>query len=46
MSDKEKGFGIGIKNAKQRLELTYPERHTFEITKANITFTVQITIKT
>lgn len=41
---KEQGFGIGIKNAEQRLKLVYPKRHTFEITKANTSFSVKITI--
>tara|TARA_R110002050_G_scaffold110892_1_gene223575 strand:- start:78551 stop:80008 length:1458 start_codon:yes stop_codon:yes gene_type:complete len=43
---KEQGFGIGIKNAKQRLELVYPKRHTFEINTENYTFSVKITITT
>ena len=41
---KEQGFGIGINNAKQRLELVYPKKHTFEITKKDNIFSVKITI--
>ncbi len=43
---KEQGFGIGIKNAKQRLELVYPKKHTFEVDKENNTFSVKMSIKT
>lgn len=43
---KEQGFGIGIKNARQRLELVYPNKHTFEINKENNTFSVKISITT
>lgn len=42
---KEQGFGIGIKNAKQRLELVYPKNHTFEVRKENNIFSVKISIK-
>ena len=42
----EEGFGIGIKNAKQRLELVYPTQHTFEIEKESNIFSVYISIKT
>jgi sensor histidine kinase YesM len=41
---KEQGLGIGIKNAKQRLELVYPKNHTFEITKKDNQFSVKISI--
>ena len=41
---KEQGFGIGINNAKQRLELVYPKNHTFELVKKNNEFSVKITI--
>lgn len=41
---KEQGFGIGIENAKQRLELVYPKKHTFEIVKLNSIFSVKIVI--
>ena len=40
----EEGFGIGIKNAKQRLDLVYPDKHTFEILKENNTFSVKLNI--
>jgi sensor histidine kinase YesM len=43
---KELGFGIGIENAKQRLELVYPKKHTFEIVKENGIFSVKIVINT
>lgn len=43
---KEQGFGIGIKNAQQRLSLVYPEKHTFEIFQEEKSFSVYITIKT
>ncbi|WP_100613530.1 sensor histidine kinase [Confluentibacter citreus] len=43
---KEQGFGIGIKNAKQRLELVYPKKHSFEVAKENNTFSVKMSIKT
>ncbi|WP_197056149.1 sensor histidine kinase [Flavobacterium gilvum] len=43
---KEQGFGIGIENAKQRLELVYPKKHTFEIVKENNIFSVKIVINT
>ena len=44
--DKETGFGIGIKNVRQRLELVYPKKHTFEIQKLNGIFSVKIRINT
>lgn len=44
--EKEQGFGIGIKNAKQRLELIYPKKHTFEIVKEKNVFSVKIIIIT
>ncbi|MBL4879813.1 MAG: histidine kinase [Oleispira sp.] len=44
--EKEHGFGIGIKNAKQRLELVYPKEHTFEIVKEKSLFSVLISINT
>lgn len=43
---KEQGFGIGIKNAKQRLELVYPKSHMFELKKENAIFSVKINILT
>jgi len=41
---KEQGFGIGIKNAKQRLELVYPKKHTIDIKKENNIFSVKINL--
>lgn len=43
---KEQGFGIGINNAKQRLALVYPKKHTFEVVKKENTFSVTISINT
>ncbi len=40
------GFGIGIQNVQERLELVYPNKHQFEIIKDDTTFTVQSTIQT
>jgi len=41
---KEQGFGIGIKNAIQRLELVYPKKHTFSVLKEEHTFSVKMSI--
>lgn len=41
---KEQGFGLGIKNAKQRLDLVYPKNYTLDISKANHIFTVKLDI--
>jgi sensor histidine kinase YesM len=41
---KEQGFGLGIRNAKQRLELVYPNRHSFDINTRNNIFSVKIHI--
>jgi len=41
---KEQGFGMGIKNAKQRLDLVYPKNYTLDISKANHIFTVKLDI--
>ncbi|TDO22736.1 sensor histidine kinase [Pedobacter duraquae] len=43
---KEEGFGIGIRNTKQRLELAYRKNHTFEIKKLNGVFSVKMGINT
>ena len=43
---KEQGFGIGIKNTRQRLKLVYPKKHSFEIEKKNNIFSVRINIET
>lgn len=42
---KEKGFGIGIENVRQRLQYIYPGQHTFFINKADDRFTVKMTIE-
>lgn len=44
--DREEGFGIGIKNTKQRLELVYPKNYTLEIKKQNGIFSVTMSINT
>jgi sensor histidine kinase YesM len=39
------GFGgIGIENARKRLQLLYPSRHTLSITDTGKTFCVELTI--
>ena len=43
---KEQGFGIGIKNAKQRLELVYPKKHQLEVKKENNIFSVTLSVIT
>lgn len=43
---KEQGFGIGIKNAMERLELVYPKKHTFSVLKEHNTFSVKMSINT
>jgi LytS/YehU family sensor histidine kinase len=43
---KERGFGIGITNTRQRLELVYAKKHIFEIVKENNMFSVNISINT
>jgi hypothetical protein len=40
-----KGFGIGIKNAKQRLELVYPNKFKLDIVNQNNEFIVSLQIK-
>lgn len=42
---REEGFGIGIKNVRQRLELVYPEKHRFDIVQTDDTFTVELTLQ-
>ena len=45
-SDLEKGkSGIGLQNAKKRLTLIYPDRHTLNISKKEEAFKVQLTLK-
>lgn len=43
--DKKKGAGIGISNIKRRLELLYPDAHTFEIQNRNNVFLVHVELK-
>lgn len=43
---KEQGFGIGITNTKQRLQLIYPKKHTLVITKEKEIFKVKLSITT
>jgi len=41
----EKGkSGIGLQNAKKRLQLMYPNKHQLSITKENNTYTVELTL--
>ena len=37
--------GIGLLNVKRRLDLLYPDRHTFRISESAETYTVHLTIK-
>jgi sensor histidine kinase YesM len=41
----EEGFGIGIKNVKQRLQLVYPDKHHFDIDQTDDTFIVELTLQ-
>lgn len=41
---KEQGFGIGIKNTRERLKLVYPKNHKLEILKTEKDFTVELEI--
>ena len=41
----EEGFGIGIKNVKQRLQLVYPEKHHFDIDQTDDIFIVELTLQ-
>lgn len=41
----EAGSGMGIKNVKNRLMLTYPNKHSFELKDENNTFEVTLKIK-
>jgi LytS/YehU family sensor histidine kinase len=43
--NKEKGFGIGIPNVRQRLEYIYPGRHTLSIAETGDRFIVILTIE-
>ncbi len=43
---REKGFGIGIKNTRERLKLIYPKRYDLQIDKSNKLFTINLKIKT
>ncbi|WP_339707408.1 sensor histidine kinase [uncultured Kriegella sp.] len=45
-SHKEQGFGIGITNTKQRLQLIYPKKHTLVIAKEKEMFKVKLSIIT
>lgn len=45
-TDLEKGkSGIGLRNAKKRLTLMYPDRHTLEINKHEKEYIVKLTVK-
>ncbi|MDN5204625.1 histidine kinase [Fulvivirgaceae bacterium BMA10] len=43
---REQGFGIGIKNVKERLQLVYPDKHSIDIDKRDDMFIVNIKINT
>ncbi|WP_176801348.1 sensor histidine kinase [Kriegella aquimaris] len=43
---KDRGFGIGITNTKQRLQLIYPKKHTLVIIKEKEVFKVKLSITT
>ena len=43
--NKDKNSGIGLKNAKKRLEIYYPNKHKLEI-KTNGTYSVNLTLNT
>lgn len=43
--DKIKSGGIGLANARRRLELIYPQKHELEISRKNGFFEVNLTIK-
>jgi sensor histidine kinase YesM len=42
---KKNGFGIGIENVRKRLELLYPEKHSFTITDEEEVFVVDLTLQ-
>jgi sensor histidine kinase YesM len=42
---KEKGFGIGIQNVRQRLEHIYPDRHTLSIADTGERFIVIMAVE-
>ncbi|MEH6657828.1 sensor histidine kinase [Leeuwenhoekiella marinoflava] len=41
---KENGFGMGIKNTRERLQLAYPDKHDLKITKTENQFTVNLNL--
>jgi sensor histidine kinase YesM len=43
---KEKGFGIGIENVKNRLKYIYPNRHNISIARTNGKFIVILSVET
>lgn len=40
----QKGWGIGIKNVRKRLDLVYPEHHTVELVRKNGIFSASLSI--
>ncbi|RXG16053.1 histidine kinase [Leeuwenhoekiella aestuarii] len=43
---REKGFGIGIKNTRERLDLIYPKKYQLDVEKTENLFTVTLKINT
>lgn len=43
---REKGFGIGIKNTRERLDLIYPKKYQLDVEKTDTLFTVILKINT
>ena len=41
----EENHGIGLKNLKRRLELAYPQRHKFSISKEDAIFKAKLQLK-
>ena len=44
-TDKQTG-GVGLENIRNRLQLIYPDNHTFDVADKDVTFKVELTINT
>ena len=44
-NQKDKVSGIGLDNVRQRLDLIYPDRHTYEVGSANDIFTAHLSVQ-